>query len=66
MEIINRAIDWGVNYIDTFARYGVGASELNIGAVMEEGRDVVGLATKSQDDTYDGTMALISKGVQHL
>ena len=27
---------------------------------------LIGLATKSQDDTYDGTMALISKGVQHL
>ncbi len=30
VEIVNRAIDLGVNYIDTSALYGNGASELNI------------------------------------
>ena len=34
VEIVNRAIDLGVNYIDTSARYGGGASELNIGTVI--------------------------------
>ena len=33
VEIVNRAIDLGVNYIDTSALYGNGASDLNIGTV---------------------------------
>jgi hypothetical protein len=66
VEIINRAIDLGVNYIDTSARYGAGASELNIGMVMKERRDEVFLATKSHDDTYDGTMALVSQSLRRL
>jgi hypothetical protein len=41
VEIVNRAIDLGVNYIDTSALYGNGASELNIGTVMRERRDKV-------------------------
>ena len=66
VEIINRAIDLGVNYIDTSAGYGAGASELNIGTVMRERRDEVFLATKSHDYTYDGTMALIKQSLQRL
>ena len=66
VEIINRAIDLGVNYIDTSARYGAGASELNIGTVMKERRDEVFLATKSHDYTYDGTMALIEQSLRRL
>ena len=66
VKIINRAIDLGVNYIDTSARYGAGASELNIGTVMKERRDEVFLATKSHDSTYDGTMALIKQSLRRL
>ncbi|MFC1718450.1 aldo/keto reductase [Candidatus Poribacteria bacterium] len=66
VEIINRAIDLGVNYIDTSARYGAGASELNIGAVLKERRDEVFLATKSHDYTYDGAMALIAQSLRRL
>ena len=66
VEIVNRAIDLGVNYIDTSARYGSGASELNIGTVMRERRDEVFLASKSHDYTYDGTMALIEQSLRRL
>ena len=66
VEIINRAIDLGVNYIDTSARYGAGASELNIGMVMKERRDEVFLATKCPDYTYDGTMALVEQSLRRL
>jgi aryl-alcohol dehydrogenase-like predicted oxidoreductase len=66
VEIINRAIDLGVNYIDTSAGYGAGASELNIGTVMKERRDEVFLATKCHDYTYDGTMALIRQSLRRL
>jgi aryl-alcohol dehydrogenase-like predicted oxidoreductase len=66
VEIINRAIDLGVNYIDTSALYGNGASELNIGTVMKERRDEVFLASKSHDYTYDGTMALVQQSLRRL
>ncbi len=66
VEIINQALDLGVNYIDTSALYGNGASELNIGTVMKERRDEVFLASKSHDYTYDGTMALAEQSLRRL
>ena len=66
VEIVNRAIDLGVNYIDTSAAYGTGASELNIGTVMKERREEVFLASKSHDYTYDGTMALVHQSLRRL
>jgi aryl-alcohol dehydrogenase-like predicted oxidoreductase len=66
VEIVNRALDLGVNYIDTSALYGNGASELNIGSVMRERRDEVFLASKSHDYTYDGTMALVQQSLRRL
>jgi aryl-alcohol dehydrogenase-like predicted oxidoreductase len=66
VEIVNRALDLGVNYIDTSAWYGTGASELNIGTVMRERRDEVFLASKSHDYTYDGTMALVQQSLRRL
>jgi hypothetical protein len=66
VEIINRAIDLGVNYIDTSAAYGTGASELNIGTVMKERRNEVFLASKSHDYTYDGAMALVHQSLRRL
>jgi aryl-alcohol dehydrogenase-like predicted oxidoreductase len=66
VEIVNRAIDLGINYIDTSALYGNGASELNIGTVMRERRDEVFLASKSHNYTYDGTMALVEQSLRRL
>lgn len=66
VEIINRAIDLGVNYIDTSAMYGNGGSETNIGMVMRDRRDEVFLASKSHDYSYDGTMALFERSLQRL
>ena len=66
VEIVNRAIDLGINYIDTSALYGNGASELNIGTVMQKRRDEVFLASKSHDYTYDGTMALVEQSLRRL
>ena len=66
VEIVNRAIDLGVNYIDTAAWYGTGGSELNIGTVLRERRDEVFLASKSHDYTYDGTMALVQQSLRRL
>ncbi len=65
-KIINRAIDLGVNYIDTAPAYGSGGSESNIGRVMEYRRGDVFLATKTPDRTYDGTMQQLENSLKRL
>ena len=65
-KIINRAIDLGVNYIDTAASYGRGQSQLNIGRVMKTRRNEVWLATKTHDRTYDGSMRLLEESLKNL
>ena len=65
-EIINGAIDLGVNYIDTSPRYGGGNSERNIGEVMARRRDEVFLATKTHERSYDGTMRLVEQSLDRL
>lgn len=66
LKIINRALDLGVNYIDTANQYGSGVSEEYIGMVMKERRNEVFLATKSHDYTYDGTMRLAEQSLKRL
>jgi aryl-alcohol dehydrogenase-like predicted oxidoreductase len=65
-RIINRAIDLGINYIDTAASYGQGVSQLNIGRVMKTRRKEVWLSTKTQDRTYDGSMRLLEESLKNL
>jgi aryl-alcohol dehydrogenase-like predicted oxidoreductase len=77
VAIINRAIDLGINYIDTAAAYGrssatvtkedaMGTSERNIGQVMKTRRNEVFLASKTHDRTYDGSMRLLEKTLKNL
>jgi len=65
-KIIHRAIDLGVNYIDTAASYGRGVSQLNIGKVMKTRRSEVWLSTKTHDRTYDGSMRLLEESLTNL
>ena len=65
-KIINRAIDLGINYIDTAASYGQGVSQLNIGRVMKTRRSEVWLSTKTGDRTYDGSMRLLEESLTNL
>ncbi len=65
-KIINRAIDLGINYIDTAASYGQGVSQLNIGRVMKTRRKEVWLSTKTHDRTYDGSMKLLEESLRNL
>lgn len=65
-KIVNRAIDLGVNYIDTAASYGRGQSQLNIGRVMKSRRNEVWLSTKTHDRTYDGSMRLLEESLKNL
>jgi len=66
LAIISRAIDLGVNYIDTAAAYGRGVSETYIGEVMKSRRNEVFLASKTHNRTYDGSMELLERSLKQL
>lgn len=69
IDIINTAIDLGINYIDTSAYYGTnarGISERYIGEVMNTRRDEVFLATKTFARSYDGAMSDLEKSLNNL
>jgi aryl-alcohol dehydrogenase-like predicted oxidoreductase len=69
IAIINRAIDLGINYIDTSAYYGTnarGISERYIGEVMQTRRNEVFLATKTFARYYDGAMSDLEKSLNNL
>ncbi len=66
VAIINRAIDLGVNYIDTAAGYGDGVSETYIGRVMKTRRKEVFLTSKTMDRSYDGSMRLLERSLKNL
>ncbi len=58
IPLIERAIDLGVNYIDTSARYGGDGrwSERYIGQVVKKRRNEVFLASKTHERTRDGSL----------
>ena len=77
IEIVNRCIDLGINYIDTSAWYGMngnssegddlrGTSERHVGEVMKTRRDEVFLATKTHDRSYDGAMKHLESSLKNL
>lgn len=66
IAIINRAIDLGVNYIDTAAAYGRGISQEYIGEVMATRRREVFLASKTHDRTRDGSLRLLEESLRLL
>jgi len=69
VPIIERALDLGVNYIDTSARYGGEDdrwSERYIGSVMARRRDEVFLATKTHDRTRDGSLRHLERSLELL
>ena len=68
VPIIERALDLGVNYIDTSSIYGGPArwSEQYVGQVMKRRRNEAFLATKTKERTRDGSMQMIEKSLQLL
>ena len=78
IAIINRAIDLGVNYIDTAAAYGRprdpakqrwelnGISQTYVGEVMATRRKDVFLASKTDDRTRDGSLRLLEQSLRLL
>jgi uncharacterized protein len=68
VPIINRALDLGVNYIDTSSIYGGPErwSEQYVGQVMKTRRNEAFLATKTKERTREGSMRMIDKSLQLL
>jgi len=78
LAIINRAIDLGVNYLDTAAAYGRprdpakqrwemdGVSQTHVGEVMATRRKEVFLASKTDDRTRDGSLRLLEQSLRLL
>jgi aryl-alcohol dehydrogenase-like predicted oxidoreductase len=64
LPIVERALDLGVNYIDTSPHYGGGRwSERYMGQVMKRRRKETFLATMTQDRTADGSMRLLEESL---
>jgi aryl-alcohol dehydrogenase-like predicted oxidoreductase len=66
VSIIHRAIDLGVNYVDTAHVYGNGVSETYYGEVLKTRRKEVFLATKTRDRGYDGSMRQLETSLKRL
>jgi hypothetical protein len=68
VPIIERALDLGVNYIDTSSIYGGPDrwSEQYVGKVMASRRNETFLATKTKERTREGSMRMIEKSLQLL
>ena len=66
LAILNRAIDLGVNYLDTARRYGRGTSEGYLGRVMKTRRKEVFLASKTRERGYDGAIRELEESLTTL
>ena len=69
VPLIERALDLGVNYVDTSARYGGVEqrwSEQYFGEVMKHRRAEAYLATKTHDRTRDGSLKLLHRSLELL
>ena len=68
VAIVERALDLGVNYIDTAAMYGGSErwSQRYVGQVMKRRRNQVYLASKTHDRTRDGSLRLLEESLRLL
>ena len=68
VPIVEKALDLGVNYVDTSSIYGGPErwSEQYVGKVMKHRRNDAFLATKTKERTRDGSMRMIEKSLKLL
>jgi aryl-alcohol dehydrogenase-like predicted oxidoreductase len=68
VSIVERALDLGVNYIDTAAMYGGTErwSQRYIGQVMKRRRQETFLTSKTHDRTRDGSLRLLEESLRLL
>jgi aryl-alcohol dehydrogenase-like predicted oxidoreductase len=66
IEALNRALDLGINYIDTAQSYGNGESERRIGQVLKTRRKEVFLATKVESRNGEEALRSVEASLQRL
>jgi len=66
VSVLHRAIDLGINYIDTAANYGGGLSEEYVGEVMKTRRKEVFIATKTDLRMKDESAEQINTSLRKL
>jgi aryl-alcohol dehydrogenase-like predicted oxidoreductase len=68
VPIIERALDLGINYIDTAASYGGSErwSQRYVGQAMKRRRSLAYLASKTHDRTRDGSLKLLEDSLKLL
>lgn len=66
VQIIRRAIELGINVVDTAHGYGNGESERRLGIALEGLRDRVFLSTKTWQRTYDDAMREMELSLERL
>jgi aryl-alcohol dehydrogenase-like predicted oxidoreductase len=68
VSIVERALDLGVNYVDTAAMYGGTErwSQRYIGKVMKRRRQETFLTSKTHDRTRDGSLRLLEESLRLL
>jgi len=68
-KTLHRALDLGVNYLDTAPNYGnpdTGFAEEKMGPGIRELRDRFFLVTKTEQNTYEGTWKLLKQSMKRL
>ncbi len=63
---VHKALDLGINFIDTARAYGNGDSEAKIGEVMRTRRDECYLSSRSPKMDYQGMQAAIDESLRTL
>lgn len=66
LEVLNKAIDMGITYLDTAFGYGNGTSETRVCKVLKTRRKEVWVATKINKRGYDESMAVIEGSLKRL
>lgn len=66
IKVIQRALDLGVNFIDTASGYGLGSSEKRIGKAVTGRRDRVIIATKTGSVTEVGASRSLERSLRQL
>jgi len=65
-KVIHKALDKGINYMDTAPNYTKGEAERRLGHALKGKRDQAFVVTKTEADTYEGTMELLEQSLRHL
>jgi aryl-alcohol dehydrogenase-like predicted oxidoreductase len=66
VEILNTAIDRGIEYFDTAWVYSQGQSESRVGLVAKDRRNEMWIATKATERTKDGALKQLEESLKRL